>query len=335
MQKLKKYKQAFVLINELVKNCGEDIDQKAQFLSGRANILRDLGKINEAVFDIEAAVSLSPKNPILLGNKALTLVHAGQIEEAIAIYKSAIIVDPYDEELRSHLAQSLLLGGYFKEGWREFESRLNSPETCAKQNAMPGVIWRGQSLTHKHLLIWCEQGLGDIIQFLRFVSLMKAKAKQVTLLCPDRLKMLLKNFDNSITISEKVEFDAHIDFNLPLMSLPCLLGLESIFDPGPYLFADSKLITQWDEVLGRKDRPRIGIAWQGNPAYEVDHQRSIPLSYLHPLISNNNYEFVSLQKGFGSEQLIDIPKPITVLGEEVDKSATFIDTAAIVQILIL
>ena len=330
MQKLKQYKRAFVLMNELVKDCGEDVEKQAQFLGGRANVLRDLGKINEAVIDIEAAVSLSPRNPILLGNKALTLVHAGEIEEAIGIYKLAIIADPYDEELQSHLAQALLLGGYFKEGWREFESRLNSPETSAKQNAMPGVIWRGQSLTGKHLLIWCEQGLGDTIQFLRFVSLMKAKAKEVTLLCPDRLKMLLNNFDNSITVSENVEFDAHVDFNLPLMSLPYLLGLESIFDPGPYLFADSKLITQWDEVLDLNDRPRIGIAWQGNPAYEADHQRSIPLSFLHPLISNNNYEFVSLQQGFGSEQLIDIPNPITVLGGDVDKLAAFVDTAAIV-----
>jgi hypothetical protein len=256
-------------------------------------------------------------------------VHAGEIEEAIGTYKLAIIADPCDEGLQSHLAQALLLGGCFKEGWHEFESRLNSPETCAKQNAMPGVIWRGQSLARKHLLIWCEQGLGDTIQFLRFVPLMKAKAKQVTLLCSDRLKMLLNNFDNSITVSENVEFDAHVDFNLPLMSLPYLLGLESVFDPGPYLFADSKLITQWDEVLGPKDRPRIGIAWQGNPAYEADHQRSIPLSYLHHLISNNNYEFVSLQQGFGSEQLIDVPNPITVL-DDVDKLVAFVDTAAIV-----
>jgi tetratricopeptide (TPR) repeat protein len=330
MQKLKRYKQAFVLINKLVETCGKDVEKKAQFLGGRANIFRDLGKINEAVIDIEAAVLISPKNPILLGNKALILVHVGQIEEAIAVYKLAIIADPYNEELRFHLSQALLLGGYFKEGWREFESRLSSPETSTKQDTMPGVIWQGQSLTDKHLLIWCEQGLGDTIQFLRFVFLVTAKAKQVTLLCPERLKMLLNNFDGSITVSENVEFDAHVDFNLPLMSLPYLLGLGSILDPGPYLFADSKLITQWNEILGRKDRPRIGVAWQGNPAYEADHQRSISLSQLNPLISNKNYEFVSLQQGFGSEQLIDIPNPITVLGEDVDKLAAFVDTAAIV-----
>ena len=106
--------------------------------------------------------------------------------------------------------------------------------------------------------------------------------------------------------------------------------MESVLDPGPYLFADSKLISQWNEILGRKDRPRIGVAWQGNPAYEADHQRSISLSQLNPLISNKNYEFVSLQQGFGSEQLIDIPNPITVLGEDVDKLAAFVDTAAIV-----
>jgi tetratricopeptide (TPR) repeat protein len=331
MQKLKKYAEALVIIDNLIANCGENIEQKAQFLGERANIYRDLGRFNEAIHDIETAVSFSPRDPALLGNKALTLLHAGQIEDAISIYKLAVLSDPGDEEVKSHLAQALLLGGYFREGWREFEIRLNSPAMVAKQSVMPGDIWRGQDLTDKHLLIWCEQGLGDAIQFLRFVSLVTVEARQVTLLCPDRLKLLLNSFDGAITILDNVKFSCDVDFNLPLMSLPYLMGLESILESNPYLFADSNLIDHWDKILGYRGKPRIGIAWQGNPAYEADHQRSIPLSYLQPLFLNKNYEFVSLQRGFGCEQLSDFSNDIVVLGDGVDKSGAFVDTAAIME----
>ena len=141
MQKLKEYEKALDIMNNLVANCGRDIEKKAQFLGGRANIYRDLGRFNEAVGDIEAAISFSPRNSKLLGNKALTFLHSGQIENAIATYKLAVIADPCDEEVKSNLAQTLLLGEYFKEGWLEFEIRLNSAETAVKQSTMPGVIW--------------------------------------------------------------------------------------------------------------------------------------------------------------------------------------------------
>jgi tetratricopeptide (TPR) repeat protein len=331
MQKLREYVKALVIIDNLIANFSKNIEQKAQFLGGRANIYLDLGKFNEAIRDIEKAVSFSSQNSTLLGNKGLILLHAGQIENAITTYKLAIIADPADEEIKSHLAQAFLLGGYFKEGWRAFEIRLDSPETVAKQSAMPGDIWRGQDLTDKHLLIWCEQGLGDTIQFLRFTLLVAVEAKQVTLLCPDRLKLLLNSFDGSMTVLDKVKLSSDIDFNLPLMSLPYLLGLESIHDPGPYLSADSDLVAYWDKILGYQGKPKIGIAWQGNPAYEADYQRSIPLSYLQPLFLNRNYEFVSLQRGFGCEQLSDFPNDIVVLGDGVDKSGAFVDTAAIME----
>ena len=331
MQKLKKYAEALVIIDNLIANCGENIEQKAQFLGGRANIYRDFGRFKEAIHDIETAVSFSPRNSTLLGNKALTLLHAGQIKNAISTYKLAVLEDPCDEEIKSHLAQAFLLGGYFKEGWREFEIRLNSPPMVAKQSVMPGDIWQGQDLTNKHLLIWCEQGFGDTIQFLRFVSLVTVEARQVTLLCSDRLKILLNSFDGSITVVDNVKFSSDADFNVPLMSLPHLLGLELVHDPGPYLFADSDLITHWGKILGHRGKPKIGIAWQGNPAYEADHQRSIPLSYLQPLFLNKNYEFVSLQKGFGCEQLSDFPNSIVILGDDVDKSGAFVDTAAIME----
>ena len=331
MQKLKKYEKALELIDNLVANCSKNFEEKAQFLNARANIYRDLGSINDALSDIEIALSISPKDSKLLGNKALTLLHGGHFEDAIATYKLAVLANPEDEAIQSHLAQAHLLGGYFKEGWQEFEIRLNSKTMVKKSKKMPGVIWQRQNLAGKHILIWCEQGLGDTIQFLRFVSLVADKARQTTLVCPDRLKLLLKSFDDSIAILGQSDSNIDADYNVPLMSLPHLLEIESIFDPGPYLSADNKLITEWGTILGHKKKPRIGIAWQGNPTYEMDHHRSIPLSYLRPLFSSVNYEFISLQQGFGCEQADEFSKNITIFREDIDKFGAFIDTAAIIQ----
>ena len=225
----------------------------------------------------------------------------------------------------------LLLAGYYQEGWCEFEFRLNSPMLISKQSRMPGSIWCGQDLEGKHLLIWCEQGLGDTIQFLRFIKLVAVEAEEISLLCPDRLKPLLKTFDDSVNVLDQSDIINNVDFNTPLMSLPFSLGITEIFDPGPYLSAEDSLVIKWSKFFGLPNKPRIGISWQGNPAYEADHQRSIPLFHLRPLLLNKNYEFISLQQGFGCEQISEFVDQLAVLDDKVDKFAAFTDTAAIIR----
>ena len=80
--------------------------------------------------------------------------------------------------------------------------------------------------------------------------------------------------------------------------------------------------------MGPREKPRIGLSWQGNPNYDADHQRSMPLSFLEPLIVQQKFEFISLQQGFGEEQLMNISSAIAKFGD-VDKAAAFIDSAAI------
>ena len=331
LQKLKFYDKALKIINKLINDYGKDPLEKARFLNGRANIYRDLGRFNNAFSDIEEAIAIFPKNPKFLGNKALTLLHAGHLEDAITNYKKAQMIDPRDGEVNSHLAHALLLGGHYEEGWLEFEDRLNSPTIISKQNTMPGDIWCGEDLKDKHLLVWCEQGLGDTIQFLRFISLIVNKAKKITILCPDRLKLLLDSFVETVTVLGQSSTLPNADFNAPLMSLPFLLGINKIFDPGPYLSAKDSLVVKWHNVIENSEKPKIGISWQGNPAYEVDYQRSIPLSCLHPLILQKKYIFISLQRGFGHEQMINFSNDILDLGEHVDKFGAFTDTAAIIS----
>lgn len=328
-QKQGLYGEALSLANAMIANCQDDAVQNILAFGSRANIYRDLGQYDAAINDIEAALIFCPKDLTLTGNKALTLQHAGFLEEAIDVYKAALIFSPANEQLRSNFAQALLLGGYYKEGWQEFEARLSSPLLNEKQFKLPGDSWRSESLNDKHILLWCEQGLGDTLQFIRFVPLVAAKAKHVTLICPKRLKRLLQSFKGNCRIIGDNEAMPEVDFKAPLMSLPHLLALEEIPDSGPYLSAEPDLILRWGEILGQRRKPRIGIAWQGNPNYEADHQRSIALSYFEPLILQQGFDFVSLQRGFGQEQLIKFTENFIELKDDIDNDAAFIDTAAI------
>jgi hypothetical protein len=296
-------------------------------LNGRANVHRDLAQFEAAFSDIDAALALVPDDFAARGNKALTLQHAGRLGEAITTYRDALKSNPESEQLQTNLAQALLLDGQFKEGWREFEGRLRVQANVAKRSSFPGEDWLEQSLDGKHLLLWCEQGLGDTLQFLRYVS--EIEAAEVSLIVPDRLKRLLQSFKTTAIVLGASDALPKADLNAPLMSLPHRLGLDKIPGAGPYLSAEAELIDHWDRKLGKREKPRIGIAWQGNPNYEADHQRSVPLRHLAPILARQDCQFISLQQGFGEEQLADIEGEIVELGGELDQAAGFIDSAAI------
>jgi tetratricopeptide (TPR) repeat protein len=328
-QKQRAYDEALNLMNSLVESSDvENTQERILALGGRANILRDLGQFDAALKDIETALAVAPTDFALMGNKALTLQHAGCLDEAIAVYRDAVSVYPDNELVQSNLAQALLLAGQFKNGWREFEARLNEPKIAAKRNTMPGAAWQGESLADKHILLWCEQGLGDTLQFIRYVPNLVRNAARVSLICPDRLKRLLQSFAGDFTLIGDSEALPDADFNASLMSLPHLIGQDEIPNLGPYLAAEPDLISAWGEKMGLRVRPRIGLSWQGNPNYEADHQRSMPLRFMEPLITQLDYDFISLQQGFGEEQLMNISGTIEKF-EEVDRTAAFIDSAAI------
>jgi len=324
-QKQQDYQAALELLNQLV-DAGDILPLA---FGGRANVRRDMGQFDEALAEINAALVLAPDDKALLGNKALTLQHAGQIAAAILTYREALEIYPESEQLHSNIAQALLLDGQFEEGWQEFEHRLQTPSLLNKRNSLPGVEWQGQAIDGKYLLLWCEQGLGDTIQFIRYLNLVVEKAGQVTLVCPDALVRLLQSYVSDCRIVAEKETPPEADFNAPLMSLPHVLGQGEIPSSGAYLSAEADLKAHWVEKLGEAKKPRIGIAWQGNPNYEADHQRSLPFGSLGPLLALPDYQFVSLQKGFGRERSVGGADNLIDWGDDLDRNAAFIDTAAI------
>jgi len=300
----------------------------------RANVLRDQGKYDLALAEFDRILNVVPDHPAALTNKALTLQHQGECEQAIEVYRRALTYDPENELIHSNLAQAFLLSGHDDEGRIEFEWRLRTNEVVTKRKELPGVPWVGEDISGKQLLVWCEQGLGDIIQFIRFLPKLCELGAIVTLQCPQPMVRLLKSMEYSIDIIPDDGEIPKVDHNVPLMSLPLFLGNQTIPISASYLNPEIKLVEYWRQrIAGSK--LKIGIAWQGNPNYQADRSRSIPLAELQPLLTFRNADFYGLQKGQGVDQikLLRDGSRLIDLSDDLDKEAAFVDTAAAMTVL--
>ncbi len=298
------------------------------------NLLRDAGDLEGALASLDKGLSLDPDAPRLRANKALALLHAHRLDEAISAYRGALGIEPENEPLRSNLAQALLLAGRLAEGWEDFEARLDEPEMAALLARLPGRRWAGEEIAGKSLLLACEQGLGDAVQFVRYALALHEAGARLAIAAPARLVRLLKSLP---VPAEVLAIDAALpqaELNAPLLSLPHL-GRDRFDDipaPSPYLFAEPDLVEQWAGRLGREAGLKIGLAWQGNPAYQGDRARSIPLASLAALTEGGEARFFSLQKEPGRDQLSHLGGGAAIedLGGELDLTDAFVDSAAVI-----
>jgi hypothetical protein len=176
-----------------------------------------------------------------------------------------------------------------------------------------------------------EQGLGDIIQFARYPIEIARRGARVLLAGPGRLASLLSNIEGLAGYVDDAEPLPDADFHVPLISLPHHLKSGGIGADEPYLCADPQRIAYWRARLDTLKGLKIGLAWQGNVEYEMDYARSIPALLLAQLLEPVDAHLVVLQQGYGSEQIDQIAAkfPIVDLGQDLDKDAAFVDTAAI------
>jgi hypothetical protein len=189
-------------------------------------------------------------------------------------------------------------------------------------------------LEGRTVLLWCEQGLGDTIQFVRYAALVKARGGTVVLECPGRMVPLLSTCAGLDRLVVEGEALPEFDVQAPLLSLPGLLEttLETVPAEVPYLHAEQR-VERWRKRLEKVQGLRVGIVWQGNPKFQWDKWRSFPLGQFAPLAEVEGVRLVSLQKGEGAEQIPALRGrfPILELDEELDVEGAFLDTAAVMK----
>ena len=309
-------------------------------LNNMGNSLRYLGRVQEADNAFQKALDLTPDYFNAYRNRGTLHAWTGRVDLAFKYYYQAMQINPADAELHRNLGVIHLYQGNFKEGWREYDYRWKC--TDAIQYFYKQPKWLGEPLEGKTVLLYCEQGLGDTIHFIRFAKVLKDRgAKTIVHVQPPLLALLqgCKGIDYLIPNSLKI--DQPFDYHCSLLDVAAVLQIDdtNIPDAVPYIEVQKSLLDYWRGVLTRELPPaklRVGLVWQGNPDHQADLFRSVPLNVLTPLADIEGIQLISLQRGAGTEQLKAWKgsKIIYCMPESIDQtSGAFMDTSAILDLV--
>jgi tetratricopeptide (TPR) repeat protein len=301
--------------------------------SNLGNVLNQLGRCAEAAESARAALRLRPDDHGALNNLGLALRGLGRRAEAEASYRAALRLRPDFSEAHLNLAYVLLLTGRFEDGWREYEWRWGVKPLSAKARDFSAPLWGGEAIGDRTILLHGEQGLGDALQFCRYVPLVAPRAR-VVLEVSAPLVRLLARLPGVAAIVARGDALPAFDLHCPLLSLPRAFGttLDTIPAAIPYLAADPAEVASWRERLARLPGLRVGLVWAGGEQATADSRRSIALAMMAPLAGIPNVSFVSLQKGRRAAQAADPPSGM-MLHDFTEELRDFADTAALVEAL--
>lgn len=327
LRRLKRYEEALTSLRRAVELSPEE----ARYRESLGNVLSDLGRFAEAETAFRHVLACERRNPSALATLALAVRQQGRTEEALALTEEALVIDPDHVSAHMERSMALLTLGRLREGFKEYRWRLRTKEIAPP--GLPGEEWHGGSVQDKTLLLYPEQGLGDMIQFARFAPLVAARGAKVILLMRPPLVRLLKTMpaEGVEVVPEGVRY--RYDLYAPLMSVPERfdLDLPSIPAPVPYLFAEAERIARWRTQARLDHGFKIGIAWQGKPTSRADVGRSFPVRCFERIAALPGVRLIALQKEHGLDQLIRLPPGMRIeqLGNDFDAGPdAFLDSAA-------
>jgi tetratricopeptide (TPR) repeat protein len=290
--------------------------------------LQAAGQIDEAALLFGKAVALQPGLSTARVNLGSALWKQGHSQQAMESLNRAIQLNPSDASAHYHRALALLSLGQYDQGWAEYEWRFRDPELIAAQPQLAGPRWTGEDISGKTILIYCEQGLGDAIQFVRFLPLVALRSAKIILQCSPLLVRLFRSLPGIAQVISRDEPPPPYDLQAPLMSLPFILRIGgSIPNKVPYLHAEAPHVRQWAQRLAASGtKVKIGVAWAGNPNHVDDRNRSIPFASFAKLF-DIDATWVSLQKGAMAKDAAGHPR----LLDWTEELSDFEDTAALIE----
>ena len=316
----------------------------ADLWNSRAGALRKLGRLEESAAAAREALRLKPRFAEAALNLGTALLKLDRVEEALAAYEAASETRPgYDEALNGQglalralgrldaaaaaFEDAIRLGndeaianagclalslGDFERGWEGYEARWLEGKSIAETLGASFPAWGGPGRSGERVLVMNDHGLGDTIQFCRYLPLMAAAGAETTFLCPPRLHRLMSGIVG-IRLAAQRDADERFDAQIAISSLPHAFEtrLDSVPASVPYLVAEPERDAKMGGAIGAAGF-KIGIVWQGNPNPEVDMARSVPLAAFAPLAAIPGVRLISLQKGYGVDQLADLPAGMRV-----------------------
>lgn len=304
----------------------------------RGSSLLSMGRYKAAISDFDAALEHDPKLPQAWNNKGITYRRLCMIDEARKCFLEALRYDPNYSDARLGLSMCLLELQQFEQGWLEFEYRFGSEQMPSRNMKQPR--WHGEQAKKDDdvLLIWGEQGFGDVFQFARYVK--HAKALWRGKICVEvrlpayRIMQDVEGVSSVVVLGEGIP--KNVTYQIPMMSVPAIVGTALGFE-GPYLKAREDLRANWPSLL--KQLPlgaRVGLCWAGMNREEnvtasaIDGRRSLSLDALAPVARVKGIVWVSLQKGEPAGQ-VKAPPAGMLIADLMSEVQDWADTAALIS----
>jgi tetratricopeptide (TPR) repeat protein len=308
----------------------------AEAYNNHGRALGSMGSYGLALQSFDQAIALYPDYVQAHYSRGVVLEALCRCDSAISAYEHTLALDPTLEEARWNLGICQLLSGNFKDGWPNFERRWDNASFALLQmkRLFSQPQWLGNfSLKGKTLLVHSEQGLGDTVQFCRYVPMLVELGATVVLEAQPPLISVLGSLQGVKHLVARGDPLPPFDCHSPLLSLPLAFNttLESVPAPGRYLRSDPDAASYWISKLPPGRKPRVGLVWQGSRTHARDADRSIALSSFSSLF-DVDANFISLQRETtkDDENLLTTFPNVTQLGQDLHD---FTDTAALCDLM--
>ncbi len=306
---------------------------RAAAYGNRAIVLHELQRFEEALADYDRAFAIAPDYTDALCNRGVTFFELGRFDEALASYERALAVRPDLAEAHYNEAHSRLLTGDLRRGFEKFEWRWKIQPYASHRREFSQPQWTGaDEIAGKTVLLHAADGFGDTIHLCRYTPLVAARGAHVILEVQNSLHELMGSLSGGARVLAKGDPLPDFDLQCPLLSLPRAFGTELATIPSatPYLFVPPSRAGKWGARLGPCNRPRIGLAWSGDPTHSNDRNRSIALDRFLPLLTGSDATFVSLQREVraGDAAMLQSRSDVLHFGAELKD---YSDTAALLS----
>ena len=311
-----------------------DLDQSnlAVIYYNLANVYHDIGDNRTALPLYKQAIELAPNNAVMLNNLGICLQEQNLVTESIDVYRAAIAADPSYPHAHFGLGLSLLLSGQLLAGWQEYEWRWRLPTDEVGVREFTEPTWQGEDLHGKTIYCYAEQGLGDSIQFIRFIPGLKAKGAKTIVECQ---RALIELFSTMPEIDELVASGQtevpRFDYQCSFLGLPGRFQTTEASIPNltPYLQVLPAYEEKWRRRFDNiKKKKKVALVWAGSKVHRNDKNRSSLLAAWAPLFSFQSIQFISLQVSERADELNAFKQADNIIDLR-DEISNFADTAAI------
>jgi tetratricopeptide (TPR) repeat protein len=312
---------------------GRDFYERALKLRQPGYLYSNLGALLRKAYDFGAATKayqkalvIDPANGGSYYNLGNLYKEVGVLDGAVRAYDHSVKIDRERASTHWNLSLTLLGAGRLQEGFKEYEWRWRHDGFPSRRRNFSQPQWDGGPLGGRTLLVHAEQGIGDHLQFARFIPVLAKLEGRVIVECHEPLMRLFQHYAGEVEVVERLKQPDDFDVHLPLLSTPMVLGVKTFadFSATPYLMPPADRPFDIPEI--RPGSFKVGIIWGGNPDFPGDRERSTKLDYFLRLLKNKQVQLFSLQKGEREPELQQAPKEIARLSDRIED---FCDTASI------